>query len=205
MRLYPCFAPPPSSRWNLRILLVSTLLLTACNSLLPPPRPAPLLHDLGPVAGEPVALPWQLGIQIGAPPWLDNGAVHYRLAGDTHLAAYRDHRWAAPPSALLTRRLRARMAPPQPDSPTHWLDVEIRVFEQRFTAAGDASAHLEARALLRARRGGALLASRDFILHQPAPSADVHGGLTALASAADGLATALLEWLVNLPPAPPSE
>lgn len=177
------------------MLLVSTLLLTACNTLLPPPRPAPLLHDLGPMTDEPVALPWQLGIQVAAPPWLDDGAVHYRLVGDTQLAAYRDHRWAAPPSALLNGRLRARMAAPQPDAPARWLAVEIRVFEQRFAATGDASAHIEARALLRARRGGPLLASRDFALHQPAPSADVHGGVAALAAAADALAVAVLDWL----------
>lgn len=184
-------------------LLLSSLTLAACG-LLPAPPPQPALHDLGPVVAAHQTLPWRLGIRVGAPPWLDDGAVHYRRDGAmrqeeaTRLAAYRDHRWAAPPSELLERRLRARIAAPQPGAPARWLDIEVTVFEQRFTAVGSA-AHIEARALLFERRGGALLASRDFERAQPAASADIHGGVAALAAAADELATAVLDWLAALP------
>lgn len=183
-------------------LLCSGLLLSACGSLLPTPLPAPTLHDLGPVSGATLALPWQLGLQAGAPPWIDDGGVHYRQADDTRLAAYRDHRWAAPPSELLERRLRERLAPPPPGKPGRWLAIEIKVFEQRFATDGSATAQLGARALLFERRGGKLLASSDFALAEPAASADVQGGVAALAAVADQLAAAVLGWLAALPPQP---
>ncbi len=176
-----------------------TLALTACGLLRAPPPP-PLVHDLGAAPAAARALPWQLGVQVGAPIWLDDGAIHYRHAGATRLAAYRDHRWAAPPSDLLARRLRARLAPPLPGAPARWLELELAAFEQRFAADGTAAAHLGARALLFDRRGGKLLASRDFERVLPAVSADVHGGVAALAAAADELAVAVLDWLAALPP-----
>lgn len=193
------------SRRRTALPLLCMPLLAACG-LLPAPAPQPALHDLGAVVVAGQLLPWQLGTQISAPPWLDDGAVHYRpdgaarqagagsQLGATRLAAYRDHRWAAPPSALLERRLRARIAAPQPGAPARWLEIELTAFEQRFAATGS-SAHIAARALLRERRGGALLASRDFTLEQPAASADVAGGVAALAAGADRLAAEVLAWL----------
>ncbi|GMU45988.1 MAG: membrane integrity-associated transporter subunit PqiC [Pseudomonadales bacterium] len=171
-----------------------TLALTACGLLRAPPPP-PLVHDFGAAPAAAQTLPWQLGVQVGAPIWLDDGAIHYRHAGATRLAAYRDHRWAAPPSDLLARRLRTRLAPPNPGAAGRWLELELTGFEQRFAADGTAAAHLGARAQLFDRRGGKLLASHDFERVLPAASSDVHGGVAALAAAADALAVAVLDWL----------
>lgn len=185
---------------SLRLLLPLSLVfaLSACGLLRAPPPPA-VVHDLGAAPVAERVLPWQLGVQVGAPPWLDDGGVHYRQVGATRLAAYRDHRWAAPPSDLLARHLRARLAPPHPGAAGRWLELELTAFEQRFAADGTAAAHVRVRALLFDRRGGKLLASRDFERVEPAASADVHGGVAALAAAADALAVAVLDWLAALP------
>ena len=62
-------------------------------------------------------------------------------------------------------------------------------------AQAPAEARIAARVLVRERRGGALLASRDFALRVPAASADVDGGVAALAAALDRLAVAVIDWL----------
>ena len=115
--------------------LALVLSLAGC-SLLPAPPPPTVLHDLGATPEQRTALPWQLEVQVVAPPWLDDGQVHYRYSEATRLAAYRDHRWAAPPSALLARRLRDRLAPAAPGKPGRWLGIELVVFEQRFVDNG---------------------------------------------------------------------
>jgi cholesterol transport system auxiliary component len=179
----------------MRLMLALALILALAGcALLPSPPPPAVSHDLGALPEARVALPWQLEVQVDAPPWLDDGQVYYRHHGATRLAAYRDHRWAAPPSELLARRLQDRLAPATPDAPGRWLGIELASFEQRFVDGG-AEAWVAARVLVRERRGGALLASRDFALRVPAASADVDGGVAALATALDRLAAAVIDWL----------
>ncbi len=175
--------------WGLGCLL----LLTGCG-VLPKPAPPAALHDLGAIPLARVAVPWQVDVHTFAPAWLDDGQVYYRRGDETRLATYRDHRWAAPPSVLLARRLRDRLAPPIPGAAMRWLGVELVAFEQHF-ADGDAPARVFARAFIRERRGGPLLASRDFALTVPAASADVQGGVTALAEALDRLSGLVINWL----------
>lgn len=98
------------------------------------------------------------------------------------------------PPALLSRRLRDRLAPAVPGAPGRWLGIELVSFEQRFVDDG-AEARVAAHVLVRERRGGDLLASRDFALRVPAASADVDGGVAALAAALDRLAAAVIDWL----------
>lgn len=177
------------------LALALALALPACH-LMPERPPAPVLHDLGPAPAASVALAWRAQVQVSAPPWLDGGAVHYRAAADaTRLAAYRDHRWAAPPSQLLARRLEQALAPPPSAAPVRALEVELADFEQRFAAGGGAEAVLVARATLFERRGGALIASRDFRLVVPCASADVEGGVAALAAGLGTLAGDIGQWL----------
>ena len=179
------------------LLLCGGLLLASCT-LLPSPPPARTLHDLGAAPQARADLPWPLELWVSAPAWLDDGGVHYRPAGAaTRLAVYRDHRWAAPPSALLAQRLHALLAPPPAGVPGRRLEVELTEFEQRFTTPDRAAARIAARTLLRERRGGALLASRDFALEVPAAGADVDGGVAALAAAMDALVAELLDWLAD--------
>lgn len=178
------------------MLALGLVLALAGCTLLPSPPPPAAQHDLGALPEARATLPWRLEVQAAAPPWLDDGRVHYRHGDATRLAAYRDHRWAAPPSALLAQRLRDRLAPAGPGAPGRWLGIELVSFEQRFVAGG-AEARVAARVLVRERRGGALLASRDFALQVPAASADVDGGVAALAAALDRLAAAVIDWLAT--------
>ncbi len=181
----------------MRLMLALALVLSLAGcTLLPAPPPPTVLHDLGAMPEQRVALAWQLEVQVVAPPWLDDGQVHYRHSEATRLAAYRDHRWAAPPSALLAQRLRDRLAPAVPGAPGRWLGIELVLFEQRFVDDG-AEARIAARVRVRERGGGALLASRDFALRVPAASADVDGGVAGLAVALDRLAVAVIDWLAE--------
>lgn len=179
--------------------LALTLALAACH-LVPERPPAPVLHDLGPVPGGSVALVWRAQVQVSAPPWLDGGEIHYRAGDATRLAAYRDHRWAAPPSQLLARRLEHLLAPPPAAAPVRALEIELADFEQRFAAGGTAQAVLAARATLFERRGGALIASRDFGVTVPCVSADVDGGVAALAAGLGTLASDIGQWLAGAVP-----
>ncbi len=169
--------------------------LAACQ-LVPERPPAPVLHDLGSAPAASLAVTWRPQLQVTAPPWLDDGAVHYRLPGSaTQLAAYRGHRWAAPPSQLLAQRLQLLLAPPAPAAPVRNLEIDLQSFEQRFQPAGGAEAVLAARVTLFERRGGPVLASRDFTLAVPCVSADVDGGVAAMAAGMATLALDIGQWL----------
>lgn len=189
----------PSRSVAAAFALALTLALAACH-LVPERPPAPVLHDLGPVPGASIALSWRAQVQVSAPPWLDGGAVHYRAGDATRLAAYRDHRWAAPPSQLLARRLEQLLSPPPAAAPVRALEIDLADFEQRFAADGGAQAVIAARATLFERRGGALLASRDFSLVVPCASADVDGGVAALATGLGTLAGDIGQWLAGAVP-----
>lgn len=195
--------PKPFAFLPALMLALLALALPACQ-LVPERPPAPVLHDLGTAPSASLALSWRPLLQVTAPPWLDGGAVHYRLPdGATQLAAYRGHRWAAPPSQLLAQRLQLLLAPPPPAAPVRVVEIDLQGFEQRFQTAGGAVAALAARVTLLERRGGPVIASRDFALAVPCASADVDGGVAAMATGMATLALEIGQWLaVTDSPAP---
>ena len=173
--------------------------LTAACSVLPPAPPAPTLHDLGALAdARSVAPPCDPVLAVSAPDWLDDGAVLYRPSQDTRLAAYRDHRWVAPPSALLNEHLHSLLAPSRKGRPRCWLDLSITAFEQGFTADGNATAMIAARGRFSTTRGRVTLASADFVHNVPSPTPDVQGGVPSLATAMKALAEQVAAWLVEV-------
>ncbi|TAL03582.1 MAG: hypothetical protein EPO03_11125 [Porticoccaceae bacterium] len=87
------------------------------------------------------------------------------------------------------------MAPPAPAAPVRMLEIDLQGFEQRFQPAGGAEAVLAARVTLFERRGGPVLASRDFTLAVPCVSADVDGGVAAMAAGMATLALDIGQWL----------
>jgi cholesterol transport system auxiliary component len=94
---------------------VMAVALAGC-ALGPQMREQPVSYDLGPPRSHAGSNP---GIQatlllpeVSAPAWLDGQGIVYRLSYENAARpqAYAQSRWAAPPAALLTQRLRGRFA-----------------------------------------------------------------------------------------------
>jgi cholesterol transport system auxiliary component len=166
-----------------------------------PPRAAP---GAGPRFGQPLMVP-----PVAAPAWLDGTGIVYRLgyAEAARPRVYALSRWAAPPAALITQRVRSRFAAAGPvvtgsdgARAGYALRIEIDDFSQSFDAADRSRAVLRLRASLVDLATRALLAQRAFDAEAPAaPSAE--GAAGALAAAADAAIENLLEWTArSLPP-----
>src|SRR5690349_19515086 len=87
--------------------------LAACS--LAPQRDPAASYDLGPPAAREArqVIPAVLLVpDVSAPAWLDGNGIVYRLAYDNSARpqAYAGSRWVSPPAALLTQRLRGRLA-----------------------------------------------------------------------------------------------
>ncbi len=190
-----------------RIAIVSaTLLLCACatNST------ANSVFDLGPVKVVPGAatatLPPVSLADLEAPGWLDTHAMQFRLAyaNSQQLRRYSRSRWTMPPSALLSQRLKSRiaqaggvvLAATDGAAQIPVLRLELNDFTQVFTAPGQSHADVALRATL--FNGRSLLAQKSFARSVPAPSADAEGGATALAAASDAIIADIIAWLAHM-------
>lgn len=194
--------------WPLRAALaLAAVLLSACAGL-PERAPAPMRYDFGPMAAAaPAATPGLrplLALRVQASPALDSPAMLYRLAyaDSQQLRAYSQARWAMLPAELLQQRLREGLGrtfslPPAGEAAPRVLHVELEEFSQLFTSPQESSGLLRLRASLLQRTAGGeqLLAQRDWLLQQPAPSADAAGGVRALGAATEVMVTELVQWL----------
>lgn len=182
-------------------LMVCTLLLAGCGSLLPKPAPLPALHDFGPpLAAVPIAPGVLVTTDVTAPAWLDGTEIHYRLdyADATRLRAYADNRWVAPPAELLQARLRAEFgnaamnaaAPAQ----AYRLSVRLLDLEQVFLQSQSAETRLRVVAELQNASSGTVIARRVFDLTQSADP-DVGGAVQGASRAAQTLVADLVQWL----------
>ncbi len=171
--------------------LLLILALTAC-SFVTPRRPPPALHDFGP----PTAAVANVGksLAVTAPPWLQDTRLRYRLKfkDPTRVRFYANHRWIAPPPALLAQRLASL-----PEPPPYRLQIHLLDFEQVFDTP------TRSRIVLRfsieaVGADGRVVAARLFSFDQATPSADVQGAMAAyaevVAQAVDGVRT----WLDGL-------
>lgn len=165
----------------MRALLLSiTIFLGAC-SVLPASPPAPVVYDLGPPGSQ---LKAGVSLQsVDAPEWLDSTAMLYRIGDPNRLQGYRDSRWAAAPSALLSARLQQRISP---QGPTRALSVSLEVFEQRFMSAGASEVCVRAR--------GRLADREQTFEVKLAGGSEAASGARALARASDALIEQVLEW-----------
>lgn len=84
--------------------------------------------------------------------------------------------------------------------PLHHLRLELEEFSQLFDAPDASSGVLRLRATLtqRGASGEALLAQRNFIARQNAPTADASGGVRALTAATDQVVEDIEAWLVQV-------
>ncbi|HVB47952.1 MAG TPA: ABC-type transport auxiliary lipoprotein family protein [Burkholderiales bacterium] len=193
-------------RWVLGGVLCASLVAGGC-SIGPAPRPLASAYDFGPPPAATAAAPaLREPIRVddvAALPWLDTSAMLYRLAyrDAAQPRAYADSRWVAPPAALLSGRLRARLAAADPagvlgpGDPAHaplTLRVELQELSQVFETPEQSVALLELRAtLLRDHR---LSAQGTFVVRVPAATPDAAGGAAAVAVASDRAIAEIIGW-----------
>lgn len=201
--------PATFPRWLVCMLLLGVQLLLGACSVGPPSREPPAVFDLGPVraAVAPSSRPrFALSLPaVTAPAWLDGTQISYRLAyaDSARPQAYAQSRWAAPPSALLTQRLRTRFAVAM-DVVTgqaaaraeYALHVELDDFSQLFAAPERSVAVLSARALLVHVSSRRLIAQRTFSMEQPA-APNATGATSALAQAGDAIIENMVGWTLQ--------
>ena len=169
----------------------------------------PASYDLGPPRHHAAANP---GInatlflpEVGAPPWLSGNGIVYRLNYENAARprSYTLSRWTAPPSALLTQRLRSRFAAAAASGivtgadgvrADFQLSVELEDFSQFFDAPGSSRVAVRARASLVSLANRTLIAQREFAAEQAAASPDAAGAVQALSAASEELVESLLKW-----------
>jgi len=136
-----------------------------------------------------------LALELRLPVWLDSTAIIYRLAyaDPQRVHQYARARWAGQPSPLLQQRLRQSLAI-APGSAPCTLRVELDEFSQVFDAAASSRAVLRGEVLLLGK-GRAAQARMPLRVEHPAASADVAGGVHALAAVADAAAANIAVWL----------
>lgn len=151
-------------------------------------------------------------VDATAPAWLDNTTIHYRLAyhNPTQSYSYAHSRWIAPPAAILTQKIRNRIASDTTGSVIKnnsmakadvLLNTELTEFVQIFDGTHDSHVVINLRASLVDRTSRQLLAQKDFTIQEAAPSADATGAVASLSSSSDRLIGELIQWLSALLPA----
>ncbi|MBI4192298.1 MAG: membrane integrity-associated transporter subunit PqiC [Betaproteobacteria bacterium] len=192
-----------------KLSIISLALLLAACSLGPASKDAPATYDLGAprahAANQPRIRASLLVHNVAAPGWLDTPAIVYRLnyQDAARQQIYASSRWAAAPAALLTQRLRGRLAAASDggvigvaDSARadYTLRLELEDFSQVFDAADASRAVVIARASIVNVARRSLLAQTSFTVERAAASANAEGGVRALAAAGDELIEAVVAW-----------
>ena len=185
------------------------LALSACT-LERPESFVPTSYDFGPppaYARSNPSIPGTVLIPpVRAPAWLDDTGIVYRLLHDepSRNRIYAMSRWATEPAALVTDRLRARIAaaaqgvvaPGFSVRSDYTLRVELDDFSQHFTAPSQSRIQLRARATLLDTDGRRLIAQRVFDIDRAAqPNAP--GGVKALTEATDAFLEELARWVAE--------
>jgi ABC-type uncharacterized transport system auxiliary subunit len=168
----------------------------------------PALYDFGldpaPAPAQPLRARVALA-EVSANSWLQTQAIVYRLAyrDPAQLLPYSLSRWAAPPSELLTQRLRDALGQAARDGfsmVTEGLSVDylLRVHLEAFEQVVDTPAASRALVRMRARLSSAQRKPRGQRLFQserPCASVDAAGSVHALKAAADEAILQMIEWV----------
>lgn len=200
-----------SRRWipRVRCVLIAalSLLATAC-AFETPTSAVPKSYDFGPQPSYPRSNPAIRGTvlvaSVRAPAWMADDAITYRLLYEdpTRTQSYATSRWSAEPAALMTDRLRSRLAavaqgvvsPGYSARSDYTLRVELEDFSQHFPTPGQSTVMLSARVTLLGSEARAIIAQRVFDVSRAAePSAP--GAVNALAAATDIFLEELVVWL----------
>ena len=146
---------------------------------------------------------------VTAPSWLDSPAILYRLAyhNAARLDSYSDSRWAAPPAALITLRLRQALSTadspivnptPQNGAPNR-LRVDLEEFSQVFDSPQSSRVLFRAHVSLTQKNEQPPLREHIFSLERQAQTPDAAGAVSALSLASDEFIDAVLTWLASTP------
>lgn len=188
--------------------IIAGILLAGCSAG-PTTRDTPAAFDFGPQredSGAAKSIRASVLLQgVAAPAWLDSPAVVYRLAYQdaARQQSYAHSRWATAPAALLTQRLRGRLAAVSEGGviaaadgarADYALRVELEEFSQIFDAADRSRGVVVARASLVNSAKRVMIAQRSFTIERAATSADAEGGVRALAAAGSELVDAIVAW-----------
>lgn len=186
--------------------LAATLLLAGC-SVLPSAKAPEASYDFGPLpTAATTALKIEKSVLVHdalSPAWLEVSAMHYRLAqtAPAQPRTYANSRWVMPPAALLTARLKSRLAeisrgvyaPVDGQRTDITLRLELEEFVQVFDTASNARGLLRVRASLGATRQAAI--QKTFIVERPAATPDADGGAKALIAATDEAIAQIVAWV----------
>ena len=186
------------------------LLAVAACSFDAPVSAVPTSYDFGPARAyarsNPAITGTVLVAPVQAPAWLEDDAIAYRLVYEdaARTQAYATSRWAAEPAALITDRLRSRLAavaqgvvsPAFGARSDYTLRIELEDFSQHFKAPGESRALLRARATLLSSERRLLLAQRVFDIERTA-APNVQGAVKALTEAADAFLEDVVKWTVE--------
>ena len=191
-----------------QLALVLVLCVISGCSLMTSRAPPKTEFDFGPETSAP-ADPAPLSqvqlvvYDVSAPTWMDGTAMYYRLAYQNAAVPlpYAKSVWVMSPEALLTERLRSRVAV-RVDGEARLVGVhtasvyrihsELLEFEQIFDASDRSHGVLRLRATL---EGEGVWAQRTFAIVRPAPTPNAAGGVIALAECSQELAKLLEEWV----------
>ena len=190
------------------VALIPALLLAACSAG-PLNRDAPAIYDFGPQGNETSAVKTiRASVMlngVAAPAWLDTPAIVYRLAYQDAARhnVYATSRWATAPAALLSQRLRTRLAAASEGGvlsaadgarADYALRIELDEFSQVFDTADRSRGVVIARASLVNTAKRTLVAQKNFTLERAATSHDAQGGVRALSAAGGELVDAIVAW-----------
>jgi cholesterol transport system auxiliary component len=191
--------------------IAAALLLAGCSAG-PVTRDTPVTYDFGPQREDAAAARTVrasvLVNGVVAPAWLDTPAIVYRLnyQDAARRQLYANSRWVTAPAALLTQRLRSRIAAVSEGGVVgvadgaradYSLRVELEEFSQVFDAAERSRGVVIARASLINTAKRTLVAQKSFSFERAATSADAEGGVRALAGASGELVDAIVAWTAS--------
>jgi cholesterol transport system auxiliary component len=190
-------------------IMVITLLVAGCATHQASPARYALGIERGPFHVDvPLNTPLEVRT-IQAPSWLRSTAITYRLlyVHASQLRTYGQSRWIAPANELLTLRLREGIsaAGRRPildraldDADRYRLDVSLRDFRQEFPSPTQSRCLVVFNATL--TYDHRVIAQRDFVAEQPAPTADADGAALGLGRASDEAIGQLVRWLGTILP-----
>jgi cholesterol transport system auxiliary component len=175
------------------VLLIAVLLLLAgCATR---PNTAPKIYDFG-LTEQPAQRAVAVTVlEMRAPEWLDGTQMLYRLAYEDPraLSPYGGSRWAGPPAAMLTLRMRQQFGSAPGTKCT--LATQLAEFSQTFDSASSSRALLQVQATLGVSSPAPQKVQREFRLEGATPSADAAGGAAAFSQLASDFVRAAEAWI----------